>query len=49
MPLDTSFYDSWWVQVCSTIREYRFVSGEEYEIDLRPTLAAGSAIPSAVS
>jgi heme-degrading monooxygenase HmoA len=41
-----SYYQQYWVQVCSTLREYRF-AGKGYERDLRTLFAAGSAISAA--
>ena len=41
-----SYYQEYWVQVCSTLREYRF-AGNGYERDLRAPFAAGSAIRAA--
>lgn len=38
-----SYYQDYWVQVCSTLREYRF-SCTGYERDLRILFAEGSAI-----
>ncbi len=35
-----SFYEEYWVQVCNTLREYRFTAGGGYEHDLRPLFAA---------
>jgi heme-degrading monooxygenase HmoA len=41
-----SYYQEYWVQVCSTLREYRFAD-KGYERDLRPLFAEGSAISTA--
>lgn len=41
-----AYYQDYWVQVCATTREYRFL-GEGYERDLRALFAAGSAISAA--
>jgi len=41
-----SYYQGYWVQVCSTLREYRF-PGHGPERDLRTLFAAGSAINAA--
>lgn len=38
-----SYYHEYWVQVCSTLREYRF-RGQGYEHDLRTLFADGSAV-----
>lgn len=38
-----SYYQEYWVQVCSTLREYRFL-GQGYERDLRTLFADGSAV-----
>jgi heme-degrading monooxygenase HmoA len=38
----SSYYKSYWVQVCSTLREYGFNEDGGYETDLRPMFAAGS-------
>ena len=38
-----SYYHEYWVQVCSTLREYRF-AGKGYDRDLRPLFVEGSAI-----
>lgn len=39
----SAYYREYWVQVCSTLREYRFVAGD-YMPDLAPMFAAGSTI-----
>src|SRR5579864_6325927 len=38
-----SYYQEYWVQVCSALREYRF-SGRGYERDLRALFARGSTV-----
>jgi len=39
------FYGEYWVQVCETVREYRFTREGGYEHDLRHLFASGSEIP----
>ena len=39
------FYREYWVQVCETVREYRFTGEGGYEHDLRRLFASGSEIP----
>jgi hypothetical protein len=39
----SAFYQEYWVQVCTTLREYRFVAGG-YVPGLSPMFAAGSMI-----
>ena len=39
----STYYQEYWVQVCSTLREYRFVV-DDYVPGLAPTFAAGSMI-----
>ena len=41
-----SYYQQYWVQVCSTLREYRF-AGHGYQHDLRTLFEEGSAIRAA--
>ena len=41
-----SYYQEYWVQVCSTLREYRF-AGTGYERNLRTLFAEGSGISAA--
>lgn len=42
----SSYYQDYWVQVCSTLREYRFTSDGRYESDLRAMFASDSTISS---
>ena len=41
------FYREYWVQVCETVREYRFSREGGYEHDLRRLFTSGSEIPPA--
>lgn len=40
-------YEEYWVQVCETVKEYRFTGEGGYEHDLRRLFASGSEIPAA--
>lgn len=42
-----AFYEEYWVQVCETVREYRFTREGGYEHDLRRLFVSGSVIPPA--
>ena len=39
-----SYYSSYWVQVCDTVREYRFTPHERYTRDLRDMFSAQSTV-----
>lgn len=39
-----SFYSEYWVQVCDTVREYRYTPGERYSHQLTEMFKATSAI-----
>jgi len=44
-----AFYEEYWVQVCTTVREYRFTRTGGYDHDLRSLFASGSEIPARTS
>lgn len=44
-----AFYAEYWVQVCQTVREYRFTRTGGYDHDLRSLFASASDLPARTS